>query len=181
MNLQQVTKSPTLRLVLLGTLGVVLVLLGTAMGSPRAEKGNDRALLAAVLDYERALASEVARVVSSIEGVGRVTVSVKLEGGFEQETLWSTQLSRQTSVEKGTGNERQTSQETLSKETVTARSSGQESPFVPRTKLPQVAGVVVVAQGASDPRVKSDIFRAVTTLLNIPAHKVEVLPMKGGR
>lgn len=181
MSLRDFVKGSNLRLILLGALGVMLVVAGSFMGSGRGARGEGGELLTSLQAYERTLADEVARIVSSIEGVGKVTVSLKLEAGFEKETLWSTQLSRQTTVEKSQDNERQTSQETVSREMVTARASGEESPFVPRTRLPKVAGVVVVAQGASDPQVKANIYKAVTTLLDVPAHKVEVLPMKGGR
>ncbi|MBE3520067.1 MAG: hypothetical protein IMW97_07165 [Firmicutes bacterium] len=181
MNWGDLVKGSTLRLVLLGALGVLLIVAGSFMSSGRAARGEGDELLTSLLAYERGLAEEVARIVSSIEGVGRVAVSVKLEAGLEKETLWSTQLSRQSTVEKGQGTERQTSQENVSREMVSARLSGEESPFVPRTRLPKVAGVVVVAEGADDPRVKANIYKAVTTLLEVPAHKVEVLPMKGGR
>jgi len=181
MSLSDFVKGSNLRLILLGALGVLLVVAGSFMGSGRGNVGEAGDLLTSLQSYERSLAAEVQRIVSSINGVGKVTVSVKLQAGPEKETLWSTQLSSETAVEKGQGNERQTSQETVNRETVTARASGEESPFVPRTRLPEVAGVVVVAQGADDPRVKADIYRAVTTLLGIPAYKVEVLPMKGGR
>ncbi len=181
MSLGDFVKSSNLRLILLGLLGVMLVVAGSFMGSGRTIGREGGELLASLQSYERWLAQEAERVVSTIEGVGKVTVSVKLEAGFEKETLWSTQLSRQTTVEKGQGNERQSSQESVSREMVTTRASGEESPFVPRTRLPKVAGVVVVAQGANDPQVKANIYRAVTTLLDVPAHKVEVLPMRGGR
>lgn len=181
MSWGDLVKGSNLRLVLLGALGVLLVVVGSFMGAGGRARGEGDELLTSLQTYERDLAEELARIVSSIEGVGRVTVSVKLEAGFEKETLWSTQLSRQSTVENGQGNERQTSQESVSQEMVTVRASGEESPFVPRTRLPKVAGVVVVAEGANDPRVKANIYRAVTTLLDVPAHKVEVLPMRGGR
>ena len=41
---------------------------------------------------------------------------------------------------------------------------------------PSIVGVVVVAQGAGDMRVRLELVRAVQTLLNIPASAVEVLP-----
>jgi len=46
---------------------------------------------------------------------------------------------------------------------------------------PRISGCVVVAEGARDPVVKTNIYRAVQVLLGIPIYKIEVLPMQGGK
>ncbi|HWJ04052.1 MAG TPA: stage III sporulation protein AH, partial [Verrucomicrobiae bacterium] len=46
---------------------------------------------------------------------------------------------------------------------------------------PQVAGILVVAEGAKNPYVLEKIHKSVQTLLGIPANKIRVEPLgKGG-
>lgn len=43
--------------------------------------------------------------------------------------------------------------------------------------IPDVVGVIIVCEGAENISVKTDILRAVSTLLDIPTDKVEILKM----
>ena len=44
--------------------------------------------------------------------------------------------------------------------------------------VPEILGVVIIAEGASDIFVMSKLQEATTTLLNVEVNKIEVLPMK---
>ncbi|MDP4160888.1 MAG: stage III sporulation protein AH, partial [Bacillota bacterium] len=44
---------------------------------------------------------------------------------------------------------------------------------------PEVAGVLIIAEGARDPNVREEIHTAVQTLLNIPSSKITVRVMGG--
>jgi len=44
----------------------------------------------------------------------------------------------------------------------------------------RIAGVLVVARGASNPQVKERLFEAVRVALNVEPHKILVLPGEGG-
>ncbi len=43
--------------------------------------------------------------------------------------------------------------------------------------MPEIEGVVVVAQGGGEPTVVSEITSAIEALLGVPAHKIKVLKM----
>ena len=49
------------------------------------------------------------------------------------------------------------------------------SALILKEKLPEVRGVIVVADGAKDIGVRMNIMSAVTTLLGVPSDKVEIL------
>ena len=78
------------------------------------------------------------------------------------------------------GASRETTQVRESGEIVTTqeRTTGSALPVVRSFREPQIQGVLVVADGAKDIAVKKTLIEAVTTLFNIPYHKVAVLPRK---
>ena len=55
---------------------------------------------------------------------------------------------------------------------------GHEKPFVVCRKLPDVTGVVVMAEGAGNIRVKENIIGAVGVLFNLNEHRIKVIRMK---
>ncbi len=59
-------------------------------------------------------------------------------------------------------------------------SSGNNEPFVVKTLLPQVEGVVVVAQGAGTGNINKSITDVVQALFDVEAHKVKVVKMNDG-
>lgn len=52
------------------------------------------------------------------------------------------------------------------------------APYVIREDMPQIEGVLVVAQGGDNVSIQSAIINAVSSLLDIPVHKVTVLKME---
>ncbi len=60
-----------------------------------------------------------------------------------------------------------------------AVSSG--NPLLLEEKMPEILGVLIVADGADDPQVKENLTNAASTLLDISPHRVRVMPREGGR
>ncbi len=121
-------------------------------------------------DMER----ELAAVLSEIQGAGQVTVSVTLASEGMNSYAVNTKESKTSTEETDrSGTVRKTTDTSTSQDLVI---TGNQSPLLVEKKGPQVKGVLVVAEGASDSNVKERIMRAVATLLDIPASKVLVLP-----
>ena len=55
---------------------------------------------------------------------------------------------------------------------------GNETPYVVQRKLPEVTGVVVIAEGAGNTKVKENIIGAVSVLFNLNEHRIKVIRMK---
>ncbi|MNW16560.1 hypothetical protein D3C71_2154450 [compost metagenome] len=58
------------------------------------------------------------------------------------------------------------------------KQSSDEVPLVVKTTKPKIRGVVVVAKGAENPTVKLLIADAVERGLEVPAHRISVVPRK---
>ena len=62
---------------------------------------------------------------------------------------------------------------------VSSSSSKAESPVIIGEEIPEVAGVLVVATGAFDSKVKMELANAVEALLGVASHRVVVLAAEG--
>jgi len=130
-----------------------------------------------ILLLEKQLEERIALNLASIQGVGKTRVMVTFSSGLKKEYAVDRTVTKKTSKETAKeGGTRETVEETESTGLVMADSV----PVVVVEYHPQIAGVLVIAQGAADPKIKEEIFQAVRTLLNIQPSKISVLPLGGG-
>ena len=129
---------------------------------------------------EKQIAVELQRMLERIAGAGRVEVTVQLATSTHKDYAINSDTGVKTTEEQDqNGGTRQTTENTGSSTVVIAgNGQGQEKPVVRKEIAPEVAGVLVVAEGARTPRVKSDLFRAVQVALGAQPHKIIVMTMK---
>lgn len=192
MWIERLKKAP-LNLIALGALGIVLLLAASMMSAgrnkpsqaPQQTQAIEATLSEEALSlsrYQSKLAQEAERVLGQIRGSGRVVVSLTLAGTPENILAGNRQLTtRRTEERDQSGITRVTEEQTDSSQPVIARQTTTgDRPVITSTTAAKVEGVLVVASGAQDPRVRAEIFRAVQVLFSVPAHRVTVLPMKAG-
>jgi stage III sporulation protein AG len=148
-------------------------------GYQAAEKKGEEGLSTAEKELERRLEG----VLSSIAGSGDVQVTVTMAAGPEY--LYAKNLSEQTRTveEKDQSGGNRTTTEANEEENLVLLqtvSGGKEEPVLIRAKRPEIAGVLVLAEGARDPGLREELVQAVITVLAVPAHKVTVLSKEGG-
>ena len=79
------------------------------------------------------------------------------------------------------GVSRQSSGVSLAEETVFDQGEGSsQNPFIKKVMVPQVEGVLVVAQGAGNAAVVKNISDAILALFPVEAHKIKVVRMQSG-
>ena len=115
----------------------------------------------------------LALVLSEIDGVGDVRVMISYEGGMKKVIAYDTT----TSNDKTSASGKETEYTSENKSPVTVNVSGTSSPLVLQELKPEIVGVIVVAEGAGNIRVRLDLLSAVKTVLNISSDKVEVFTM----
>ena len=86
-----------------------------------------------------------------------------------------TQLTDETDRE---GGKRKVEDQSTDEQLVIIQNGEKEVPIVVETKKPAIRGVLVVAKGADNIQVKKWIVEAVTRSLDVPSHRVSVLPKK---
>ncbi len=176
------------RLLLIGLIGVTALLAlqllwpGQSLEQPlpNATPVNQNppttGALQTINDYRLALEQQLARTLAAIDGVGEVSVMLSLSGTSEAIPAMNTQTSQKTTEEKdSSGGTRITKEE--SHQTNLLTDSGNDLVTL-QENLPPVTGVLIVAQGADDAAVRLSLTRVVQTVLDIAAHRIEVISGK---
>lgn len=174
----------------LGALGIVLLVMANTGGSKPAgvqpeqvlpgPAPGEKAESSSMSIEEEQIAGKLREMLRQVDGAGKVEVSVRLSGSTREEYAVNTTTGKKTTQERDqTGGTRLTTEDTGSGQLVMNRSeTGEEQPVVEREVAPQVAGVLVVAQGAGDSRIKARLFEATRVALGIDPQRILVLKME---
>jgi len=131
---------------------------------------------------EEDLNKSLCAMLKQIKGAGKVEVFVRLADSGRSDYAVNNSTGKKTTQERDqSGGTRVTTEDTGSGQLVMVRGSqGIESPVLERENAPRVAGVLVVAEGAGNARVKTRLFEAVRVALGIEPHKILVLSRERG-
>ncbi len=174
------------KLAAVSLLGVLLILLGNLLGAPEEntthrqappEKNETEPSPSAGRREETELEDKLQAILSKVKGAGRVEISVSLSGGtvkkYEKNIVKETKVTE----EKGAqGVTRTTNEVKENMQILTNREKGEEKPVVVTEEKPVVRGIIIVADGAGDSKVKEHLLRAAQAGLDVSANKITVLP-----
>lgn len=122
------------------------------------------------------LARELEGILAQIDGVGNVNVSLTLSSeGIKTYASNIRDEKRDIEESDNRGIKKTTVEQNITRDL--AVSSG--TPLLVEEKMPEILGVLVVADGASNPKIMERLINATATLLDISPHKVTVMPRKG--
>ena len=124
------------------------------------------------------LNGQMENILSSIDGAGAVRVMITYESGTEIVPATSENTETTTTNDESDGTTKTSETERKQTDIVTVQDQSNSTALVLKEKMPEVKGVLVIAEGAGDIGVKMDLLRAVQTLLNISADKVDVFEMQ---
>lgn len=129
--------------------------------------------------YEEQLEGKLSGILCQISGVGEVSVMVTLSSGKEVVPAFNTvESGSETNERDSGGGTRSVTQSSTDKRV--ASNSGSitaDQPLIVKEVMPEVKGVIVVAEGAKNPEVVERLTEAVQTVLGVPAFRVKVYPM----
>ena len=165
-------KMNTKSLFLILLIGVAILALTGLPGKSSAKKDETRA--AAAFDreeYTSVLEQRLEKALSSVRGAGKVSVMITLSDSGQNIYAQDEQSEKKTS---GTADS-SASSSVDSSFVLKNDSGGGQSPLLVRNDLPRVSGVLVTAQGADDAEVKNNLVSAVRAVLDVKAHRVQVL------
>ena len=129
--------------------------------------------------YEEEQKQQHVAILKKIEGCGNVDCMLTFSSGEVKVPAYDeTKQNNVTEENDKDGGKRTTTQNSDNSKVVMSNKDGGNEPFILETQKPKVVGVIVVADGAKDGRVKADIEKAVINLYDLPANKVNVYSMK---
>jgi stage III sporulation protein AG len=175
-------------LALVAFLGVIAIVFGNFTGGNKEEPlftgfdANSNTLsnekMSELVMAEKQLAERLESILTQISGVGKVAVNITLESSSEYQFAVNQQIDKTLVTERAQDGSTRTTDEIREDAQVVMKNmaQGKDEPVIVKEIRPQVVGVMIVAEGANNPLTKEEISKAVQTLLNIPAHRVTVLP-----
>ncbi|RFU69790.1 stage III sporulation protein AG [Peribacillus saganii] len=144
-----------------------------AFGKKNTSAGNS------IKDYERGLENQMKDALEAINGVDDVTVVINVDASekkvFEKNRVTQKQVTDETDQD---GGKRVVEDSSTDEQLVIIRSGEKEVPLVLETKKPKIRGVLVVAKGAGNIQVKKWIIESVQRSLDVPSHRIAVMPKK---
>lgn len=182
------TKQKKSRLLILLLCG--LLLLVVAIPVPKTgEKGVSEKSMAtasagdygstgeSLTDYEAYLEEKTAQTLEKVEGAGAVTVMITLKSTGQKVVEKDQQSSSQTTKETDSqGGTRDSEEKSSEKTTVYSQETdGTQIPYVSKENAPEVAGVVVIAQGGDNAVVVKNLTEAVQALFGVEPHKIKIM------
>ncbi|HLR80703.1 MAG TPA: stage III sporulation protein AG [Bacillota bacterium] len=180
-------------LLIIGLVGILLLLFGNLFQSteeaPKKENidlpiekkakdtTKDTTSTSDVNELEESYQNDLQEMLEKIQGVSDVEVMVNLDSTnvhvYEKNLIVGQQTTDENDKSGGT---RKIEEHTEETQVVLVRQGDQETPLLIHTKKPDVRGVFVVAKGVDHASVKEWVIEAVSRVLDVPTHRVSVMP-----
>lgn len=177
-------KNQLLILLLAGILLVVIAIPSGGKKKPGADSnesvkitGSDSSYTDSREEYEEYLENRVAKTLECVEGVGQTEVLITLKSSgqkiIEKDQKSNSQQSEEEDASGGTRNLKDTSSD---KTSIYAQGAdGSQSPYVSKELTPEIAGVLVIADGGDNAVVVQNITEAIQALFGVEAHKIKIM------
>jgi len=174
-NLNEKERKLFMRLAVILLLGIVLMNI-TSIGDDKSDNNSENtgsSTTKTVADtQEEQLEAKLATILSAVKGAGQVAVAVRFSESESTEYLQDSD-STSTTTQEVTTDSNSVSKETSDSEQL---ASANDEPVEVKKVMPQIAGVLVVAEGADNALICEQLSQAVQQLLGISANQVVVLP-----
>ena len=179
---KKLKRSDWLILVLAGILILIIALPTDTKGKKQAEEAKENiskennTMEASKDEIEQKLEG----ILEKIDGAGEVKVMITYQDSGTQ-VVEKDKNTSANSVEESdsTGGVRSTMEQQLQESTVYEEADAGNTPFVSKELLPKVEGILIVASGGDNQKVKQNISEAVLALFQVEAHRIKIVKMSG--
>lgn len=179
---KKLKRSDWLILVLAGILILIIALPTDTKEKKQAEEAKENiskennTMEASKDEIERKLED----ILEKIDGAGDVKVMITYQDSGTQ-VVEKDKNTSENSLEESdsTGGVRSTKEQQLQESTVYEEADAGNTPFVSKELLPKVEGILIVASGGDNQRVKQNISEAVLALFQVEAHRIKIVKMSG--
>lgn len=179
---KKLKRSDWLILVLAGILILIIALPTDTKEKKQAEKSKEN--ISKENNTMKASKDEIERkledILEKIDGAGDVKVMITYQDSGTQ-VVEKDKNTSENSLEESdsTGGIRSTKEQQLQESTVYEEADAGNTPFVSKELLPKVEGILIVASGGDNQKVKQNISEAVLALFQVEAHRIKIVKMSG--
>lgn len=118
-------------------------------------------------------------ILAKIQGVGEVNVCINYSETKEVVAMYNENSKISNTEETDTsGGIRKMQEADLQKEIIYQEENGEKVPITQKVIQPKIEGAIIIAKGASDVNVKTNIIQAVEAVTGLATHKIQVFEMK---
>lgn len=129
-------------------------------------------------NQEYILKSDLEKILSNIEGAGKVQVMITYTESSEIKAMFNENVKESTTEETdSSGGVRTILQTDSSKEVVYTEDSGKKIPITEKVIMPKIEGAIILAEGAEDANIKNNIIMAVEAVTGLSTHKIQVFKL----
>lgn len=179
---KKLKRSDWLILVLAGILILIIALPTDTKEKKQAEEAKENiskennTMEASKDEIERKLED----ILEKIDGAGDVKVMITYQDSGTQ-VVEKDKNTSENSLEESdsTGGVRSTKEQQLQESTVYEDADAGNTPFGSKELLPKVEGILIVASGGDNQKVKQNISEAVLALFQVEAHRIKIVKMSG--
>lgn len=127
--------------------------------------------------YGEYLEKRIANALENVEGVGKTEVVITLASSGQKIVEKDQQSSSQnTSEEDSSGGTRSVEDKNSERTSIyTQEADGTQTPYVSEEMMPEIKGVVVIAEGGDNAVVVQNITEAIQALFGVEAHKIKIM------
>lgn len=124
------------------------------------------------------LEEKLESILSKMEGVGKVKVLITYSQTSEVVAMYNeSKKETSTQEEDSEGGNRIVQENDTKKEVIYTDENGASVPATQTIINPKVEGAIVIAQGANDANIKTNIIAAVEAITGVATHKIQVFEM----
>lgn len=155
-------------------------------GDKKEKKNSETKVLAQNSDSstvsnvnDTSLEYQIENILRKLEGVEDVSVLITYGETSKVVPMYNEESQDSVTQEEDTqGGTRVINESSSKKEVVYEESNGEKSVVTSNVITPEIKGAVIIAKGASNTSVKSNIIQAVEAVTGLPTHKIQVFEMK---
>lgn len=169
------------KLPILLLIGVLLVIISIPVKKSNSSKQESVTIATSIGEksYVEELEEKLEQLLRKTKGVGEnsVMITVKNTG---KEVLYSQKNSSTHKITEkdADGGNRTEESESIGETVLYTDENGVSKPYVQGVLMPEIQGVVIIAEGADKAEIVAAITEAASTLLNVSVNKINVMKME---
>ncbi len=156
-------------IVILGFIGMTLILISEFVPEKSDKKIKEKEMYK-TSDYSSYTERQIEMMLSKIDGVGKVNVTLMVSG--TEEYIYA-QQNKSNISQNGESNSSQNENSYIF-----VQKNGDKEALVQKVINPAISGVVVVCEGGGNSVVRESVYKAVSVSLNIASNKIYVTKLE---